>query len=57
MEQSLLAYSLRQAESGWMWNVYDLDGDVVASGTAATQSAAEQFVFEVLQPGGERRIA
>jgi hypothetical protein len=54
MEQSLLAYSLRQAESGWAWNVYDPEGDVIASGTAATQSAAERYVYEVMQPDDDR---
>ena len=57
MEQSLLAYSLRRADSGWAWTVFDPEGDLVASGTAATQSAAEQVVFEFLQPGGEGSAA
>lgn len=38
------AYSLSHVESGWTWQVYDEDGETVASGSNVTQSAAQAAV-------------
>jgi hypothetical protein len=39
-----LAYSLSQAEEGWRWSVYDLDGVTVADGAGADREAAQAAV-------------
>ena len=44
-EQTSLAYSLSQIETGWRWSVYDEDGVVVARGADASRDVA-QACFE-----------
>ena len=47
-EQSLLAYSLSQVETGWRWSVYDEDGVTVAGGANITRDAAQAAVERTL---------
>jgi hypothetical protein len=48
MPQELYAYTLRNQEPGWAWHIYDVDGDVVASGLEQSQTAAAQAVQKVI---------
>jgi len=36
-----LAYSLQEGSTGWSWRVYDLDGEIVATGEAVTKQGAQ----------------
>jgi hypothetical protein len=36
-----LAYSLQEGSTGWSWRVYDLEGEIVATGEAVTKQRAE----------------
>jgi len=47
-EQSLLAYSLSQIETGWRWSVYDEDGVTVAGGANISRDAAQAAVERTL---------
>jgi hypothetical protein len=47
-EQSSLAYSLSQIETGWRWSVYDEDGVTVAGGADASRDAAQAAVERTL---------
>jgi hypothetical protein len=55
-EQSSLAYSLSQIETGWRWSVYDQDGVTVAGGADPSRDAAQAAVERTLcgrpQPSG-----
>ena len=46
------AYSLRQAEDGWRWCVYDEDGVTVADGAHPSQAAAQAAVERTLRGAG-----
>jgi hypothetical protein len=48
-EQSSLAYSLSQVETGWRWSVYDEDGITVADGDHSSRDAAEAAVERLLR--------
>lgn len=48
-EQSSLAYSLSQVETGWRWSVYDEDGVTVAGGDHASRDVAEAAVERLLR--------
>ena len=48
-DASALAYSLSQAESGWRWSVYDLDGVTVAAGDDPSQDAALAAIDRLLR--------
>ena len=48
-EQSSLAYSLSQVETGWRWSVYDEDGVTVAGGADPSRDAAEAAVERLLR--------
>ena len=48
-EQSALAYSLSQVETGWRWSVIDEDGVTVAGGADASRDAAEAAVERLLR--------
>ncbi len=48
-EQSSLAYSLSQVETGWRWSVYDEDGVTVAGGADPSRAAAEAEVERLLR--------
>ena len=47
-EQTSLAYSLSQIETGWRWSVYDEDGVVVARGADASRDVAQACVERTL---------
>jgi len=47
-----LAYSLSQAEAGWTWQVYDEDGETVASGADTDRQAAQAAVNAMLNERG-----
>jgi len=47
-EQSSLAYSLSQIETGWRWSVYDEDGVVVAGGADPSRDVAQAAVERTL---------
>jgi len=48
MAQDLYAYTLRNQEPGWAWHVYDVEGEIVASGLAASQDAAADAIARVM---------
>jgi hypothetical protein len=50
-EQSSLAYSLSQIETGWRWSVYDEDGVVVAGGADPSRDVAQAAVERTLSGG------
>jgi hypothetical protein len=50
-EQTSLAYSLSQIETGWRWSVYDEDGIVVAGGADPSRDAAQAAVERTLSAG------
>ena len=50
-EQSSLAYSLSQIETGWRWSVYDEDGVVVAGGADPSRDVAQAAVERTLNAG------
>ena len=47
-EQTSLAYSLSQIETGWRWSVYDEDGVVVAGGADPSRDVAQAAVERTL---------
>ena len=47
-EQSSLAYSLSQIETGWRWSVYDEEGVMVAGGADPSRDAAQAAVERTL---------
>ena len=49
MQASPFAYSMAQADTGWTWRLWDVDGEVVAAGHAPDQSSAEQRVAEAYE--------
>ncbi len=48
MPQDLYAYTLRNQEPGWAWHIYDVDGDIVASGLATSQHAAAEAIRRII---------
>jgi hypothetical protein len=46
MEDSLVAYSLSQAEMGWTWRLMDEMGEIIADGCAPDQTSADRCVLE-----------
>ena len=50
-EQSSLAYSLSQIETGWRWSVFDEDGIMVAGGSDPSRDAAQAAVERTLNGG------
>lgn len=51
-ELKSFAYSLSQAEDGWLWRVFDEDGVTVAQGAHANQDAAQAAVNAMLRSAG-----
>lgn len=49
MEESLFAYSMSQAEEGWLWRLWDETGDVVAAGDAPDQLSAQRHLLEAFE--------
>jgi hypothetical protein len=47
-QQSSLAYSLSQIETGWRWSVYDEDGVTIAGGAYPSRDAAQAAVERTL---------
>jgi len=57
-QQSSLAYSLSQIETGWRWSVYDEDGVTIAGGAHSSRDAAQAAVERTLCRGAQQgRIA
>jgi hypothetical protein len=52
-DSAALAYSLSQAESGWRWSVYDLDGVTVADGADPSQDAALASIDRLLRSSND----
>jgi hypothetical protein len=50
-EQTSLAYSLSQIETGWRWSVYDEDGIMVAGGADPSRDVAQAAVERTLSAG------
>ncbi len=48
-EARAFAYSLSQAETGWLWSVYDEDGETVARGADASRAAAQAAIDAMLK--------
>lgn len=63
MNEPLFAYSMSHGEQGWVWNVYDEAGEIVASGLDACQETAKAAVDRVLRHvawiglGGNKRFS
>jgi hypothetical protein len=57
MQDSPLAYSLTQMESGWRWSVYDLDGVTIADGADATRAAAQAAVERTLRTAPDPQMS
>ena len=51
-EPQSYAYSLSQIEDGWSWNIYDVDGEVVARGADACRDAAQRAIDALLKTVG-----
>ena len=49
MSDSLHSYFLAQSDDSWRWRVIDEEGEVVASGAASDQRAADASALEVVQ--------
>ena len=49
MEDSLFAYSMSQAEEGWLWRLWDETGDLVAAGDAPDQLSAQRHLQEAFE--------
>ena len=49
MEESPFAYTLSQAEQGWIWRLWDETGDVVAAGDAPDQVSARSCLLEAFE--------
>lgn len=50
-EPRSFAYSLSQREEGWVWRVYDEDGETVADGAHLNRAAAQAAVDRMLKAG------
>ena len=50
-EPRSFAYSLSQREDGWVWRVYDEDGETVADGAHFNRAAAQAAVDRMLKGG------
>ncbi len=48
MQETPLAYSLRQVEDGWRWSVYDEEGVRVAAGADVCRQRAKAAVERTL---------
>lgn len=48
MTNNSYAYSLNHDETGWMWKVYDEEGEIVESGRRRTQRAAESAATKAI---------
>ncbi|MDP3173576.1 MAG: hypothetical protein Q8M88_03985 [Phenylobacterium sp.] len=44
---AVLAYSLREDGTAWMWRVYDIEGELVAAGMAASKQTAQADLAQV----------
>lgn len=54
-----LAYSIAEGEEAWSWRVYDVDGGVIASGSAASKLGAQHAVhgvYEAVAPRAPRPL-
>lgn len=51
-EDRAWAYSLRQAEDGWRWCVYDEEGVTIANGAHSSQADAQAAVEGLLRGDG-----
>ena len=56
MEHCQFAYSLNQVESGWLWSVFDENGEIVANGAQASRSAAQDAVDQAMDRGQIERL-
>ncbi len=41
MGDQMLAYAIDPADAGWRWRVFDVEGELIAKGVAASQAEAE----------------
>lgn len=41
MGDQMLAYAIDPADTGWRWRVFDVEGELIAKGVAASQAEAE----------------
>jgi hypothetical protein len=49
---TLLAFTLRELETGWSWRVFDICGELVAAGQAATKAGARDAVADAYAANG-----
>ena len=45
MGDMMLAYAIDAADTGWRWRVFDVEGELIATGMAASQADAEAAVL------------
>lgn len=57
MYEQPFAYSLTHAEGGWVWCVYDLDGETVDRGEAFQQSDAQDAIERSIRTAALSRLA
>ena len=49
MNEASMAYALVHEGADWIWRLFNAEGDVIATGTAATASLAEQTVLMAMR--------
>jgi hypothetical protein len=49
---TLLAFTLRELETGWSWRVFDIGGELVAAGHAPTKASARDAVAAAYAANG-----
>lgn len=45
MGDMMLAYAIDPADTGWRWRVFDVEGEMIAVGVAASQADAEAAIL------------
>ena len=55
MSELPFAYSLSHEELRWTWQVFDADGETVATGAQSSQSDAQAAVEDSIRRAAERR--
>ena len=56
MSELPFAYSLSHEACGWSWQVFDEDGETVATGAQPSRSDAQAAVEDTIRRAAERRV-
>jgi hypothetical protein len=57
MGETMLAYAIDPAETGWRWRIFDVEGELVANGIEPSQAEAENAVAGVFDRRGYARAS